>query len=299
MYQILIATLWLGLCSAIDPPSFDWSSIEPASELTYSPCYDGFKCARLVVPLDWLDPENGEKATIAIVTLPATVPESDPSFGGTIITNPGGPGGSGTAFQLSRGRQIQGIVDGNKHYEIISFDPRGVAHSTPTSRCFGDEFTRATAAFQHRDMGSYDDGPAVIQRQFARSNGVGRLCNTTVHAFMSTASVCRDMVEMVDKIDERLQKTLAAAAPSIERHSVSQAVLASRSEKNNDVPRIQYYGFSYGTVLGNTFASMYPGRVGRMILDGVVDIDDYYTAVRTHRHPPPIFPPEAPSSRPH
>lgn len=40
-------------------------------------------------------------------------------------------------------------------------------------------------------------------------------------------------------------------------------------------PMLQYLGFSYGTFLGNTFGSMFPDRVKRMVLDGVVDATDY------------------------
>lgn len=37
------------------------------------------------------------------------------------------------------------------------------------------------------------------------------------------------------------------------------------------------YGVSYGTVTGATFASMFPDRVERMILDGVVNAEEYYS----------------------
>jgi pimeloyl-ACP methyl ester carboxylesterase len=44
-------------------------------------------------------------------------------------------------------------------------------------------------------------------------------------------------------------------------------------------PGLQYLAVSYGTVLGNTFASMFPGRVERMVLDGVADADDFVKGV--------------------
>ena len=52
--------------------------------------------------------------------------------------------------------------------------------------------------------------------------------------------------------------------------------------EEDELPRILYWGLSYGTILGNTFASMFPGRVGRMILDGVADANDYMKGVRIH-----------------
>lgn len=54
-----------------------------------------------------------------------------------------------------------------------------------------------------------------------------------------------------------------------------------REENRNspDLPRIQYWGSSYGTALGNYFASMFPGRVERMLLEGVVDVEDWVAGV--------------------
>lgn len=86
--------------------------------------------------------------------------------------------------------------------------------------------------------------------------------------FVNTPSVARDMVEMVDKIDE-LRKREAAKK--------GQKPPKKREDKNATVPRIQYIGWSHGSILGNYFASMFPGRVGRMVLDGVMDPKDYAT----------------------
>jgi pimeloyl-ACP methyl ester carboxylesterase len=57
-----------------------------------------------------------------------------------------------------------------------------------------------------------------------------------------------------------------------------------QAKKTDDTPRIQYWGFSYGTVLGEYFAAMFPGRVGRMILEGVEDVHDYYQGVGIFPH---------------
>lgn len=81
-----IVTVTLSLSTH---PAFDWSSIIPSRALVYSKCYDRLECARLLVPLDWQDSENNQTVAIAIIKLPAAVSDSDPRFGGTIITNPG------------------------------------------------------------------------------------------------------------------------------------------------------------------------------------------------------------------
>lgn len=78
--------------------------------------------------------------------------------------------------------------------------------------------------------------------------------------YFGTPNVARDIVGMLDKIYEL-------------RRGKGEERLELRSLR--EVPRLNYIGISYGTVIGNTFASMFPGRVGRMILDGVCNADDF------------------------
>ncbi|KXH53627.1 hypothetical protein CSIM01_07665 [Colletotrichum simmondsii] len=257
-----------------DPPKitdFDWDTITPARKLEYHPCYKDYQCARLSVPLDWLDETNEHTVALAIIKLPATVPDDDPSFGGTVFTNPGGPGGSGVSMLLRNGHDMRRTLSGSsKKYEMLSWDPRGVQFTTPVADCYEDELARDTDNIQRLAIGPLDASPDALRRQWARIQGYGRLCtekpgNGSIIPFATTASVCRDMVEMVDKIDE-LRKEEAAA---------SQPEQSLELRKVKDVPRIQYWGFSYGSILGNTFASMYPGRVGRLIVDGIADSNDY------------------------
>ncbi|CAJ2509959.1 Uu.00g058590.m01.CDS01 [Anthostomella pinea] len=289
---------------------FDWSSITPSRDLAYQPCYTPgeFLCARLLVPLDWranessasADPDpnhhrsNRDNRTVAlaIIKLPATTPSATDhsSFGGTIFTNPGGPGGSGVSLMLDRGHYLRAAVSSpSRRYEVLSWDPRGVAFTTPNADCFaGDLTARHAAEIQGHAVGRLTGpgGPTALRRQHAVAAGFGRLCEGVVGEeagailpFLNTASVARDMVEMVDKVGELREREREEAASKVVgldgQQPLQKPAEKGKKTERKKVARIQYWGFSYGTVLGNTFASMFPGRVGRMILDGVVDADDY------------------------
>lgn len=97
-----------------------WLDIVPSRELVWHQCFKDYDCARLDVPLDWLNPSDDARAIIAVIRLPAS-DKSD--YRGPVFTNPGGPGGSGVFAVRDHGKYIQKIVGQN--YDIISFDPRG------------------------------------------------------------------------------------------------------------------------------------------------------------------------------
>jgi pimeloyl-ACP methyl ester carboxylesterase len=230
------------------------------------------------VPLDWTNSTDARTAVIAIAKLPAVVSDHDPSFGGSIFVNPGGPGASGVSFVLSDGHDLQQYVDkpGRRHYEIFSWDPRGIGRTTPSSNCFrSDVVSRSAWQLEARGNGGLDKGIDSIKYGLALSKALSQRCKDSEKqwgdgmAFVNTPSVARDMVEMVDKVDELRKREGVSKAQDDARQE-----LRKRTEED-DVPRLQYIGFSYGTALGNYFASLYPGRVGRMVLDGVVHADDY------------------------
>lgn len=108
--------------------------------------------------LDWQDTNNTKQVAIAITLLPATVPSDDPSFGGTIVINPGGPGGSGVAAVQSYGRRLRGMTEGKKHYAFLGFDPRGVGFTTPRADCFGGShmFARDSLLLEQRGIGGLE-----------------------------------------------------------------------------------------------------------------------------------------------
>lgn len=82
-------------------------------------------------------------------------------------------------------------------------------------------------------------------------------------SYVGTASVARDLVEIIDRIDElRSGQSGNSTVGSLG----SGYDLDSRNKPGAEVPHIRYIRFSYGTVIGNYFASMFPGRVDYMCL---------------------------------
>ncbi|KAI1626930.1 TAP-like protein-domain-containing protein [Exophiala viscosa] len=285
---LLLAALGTTPAAAVDLPpplgyhtaDFHWDTIEASPELRYTKCYGSFECARLEVPLDWSNLSILNHVTLAIVRLPAVVDIADESFGGTIVINPGGPGGSGTDIVLTSGRGVQRIVDGDKHFEILSFDPRGMKFSTPNSACFTEDSARAALVTWMVNVGGIEISQHALDVRWSIDRGLGQLCEqssnsnlpngSNFHQYVSTALVAHDMLEIIDQVDAHLQRELFQRKKSSQDH---QKPISATPEKNT--PLLNYWGLSYGTLLGNTFASMFPERIGRMVLDGVVDADDY------------------------
>lgn len=106
----------------------------------------------------------------------------------------------------------------------------------------------------------------------ALDSAFGSLCETKdaeddILAYVSTAAVARDIIEITDRADElrRAERTMSLLTG---QHPLG----AGKEDSNDSPPRVLYWGFSYGTILGNTLASMFPGRMGRVVLDGVDDV---------------------------
>ncbi|KAK0487949.1 TAP-like protein-domain-containing protein [Armillaria novae-zelandiae] len=220
---------------------FDWSNIEPTSNLSWVDCYSDYQCTRFQVPIDYSN-EDGSQAALAVIKLPA---QSETEYKGTVLINPGGPGGSGVSAMTSIGPLAVSIL-GNQ-YDIVSFDPRGVANSTPKAQFF------LSKEEQYQWLASSNNWATVVNTTsdqiphlWASAQVLAELAlerDTGILNYISTDNVARDMLR------------------------ISQA---AGQEK------LQYYGVSYGTLLGSTFAAMFPDKVERMVLDGVVDADAYY-----------------------
>ncbi len=145
---------------------------------------------------------------------------------------------------------MQEIVGGD--YSIIGFDPRGVANTIPAVSCFPDKL--------HRNLWSVYTKYAIdhsnVAVQWARSKALGTVCEPlgieTGAEYVNTASVARDMI------------------------AITEAAWDAAGASNPSEKGVIFWGFSYGTTLGQTFATMFPDRVHRFVLDGVVSQTDYY-----------------------
>jgi pimeloyl-ACP methyl ester carboxylesterase len=96
-----------------------------------------------------------------------------------------------------------------------------------------------------------------------------------IKKYMTTAFVARDMLEIIEKHAAYNAEKVAQILKAKGRKSTPGAVATYEP----GTAKLQYWGFSYGTHLGSTFASMFPDRVGRLVLDGVVSSDDYNQAL--------------------
>ncbi|KAI0441623.1 hypothetical protein F4803DRAFT_408742 [Xylaria telfairii] len=226
-----------------DAQEWKWSVIEPSRDLLWHSCYNGaYDCARLDLPMDWLEPSDEERVILAIIRLRATETND---YRGPVIFNPGGPGESGVFALKDHGASLQSIIGGN--HDVISFDPRGIGASLPRIECWDTPEQRQLWDLQ--DVGVIDAHPGIIYDAYARAVAFSQTCEShmmsksSILRHVSTASHARDMLEILRKLGQE---------------------------------KLKYWGFSYGTVLGGVFAAMYPDKVERLVSDGNVDLREWH-----------------------
>ncbi|XRM42152.1 hypothetical protein ABZX51_005381 [Aspergillus tubingensis] len=239
--------------------SFSWNSTAPASTLNFVPCYQNYSCARLEVPLDWSDTTDNDTVILAIIKLSTEVDHGDKRYGGSIIINPGGPGDSGVQEILNRGIEIQNIVESSdkeeRYFDIVSFDPRGVGNTLPPLSCFPDLLSSYLWKEAVQAEGLVNSSEHAEDYLWSRMQAIGTACTNTekggadIGPYMNTWSTAHDL-----------------------RHLAQ--LLQPGSNQN---AKLQYWGYSYGTLLGITYASLFPDQVHRMVLDGVVDALGWYS----------------------
>ncbi|MGI5506630.1 alpha/beta hydrolase [Lentzea sp. CA-135723] len=188
-------------------------------------------CAVQEVPVDHARP-RGEKTGIAMMKRPA----NDPSRKiGSIFLNPGGPGGSG----LTRGAVAKNYFGASvlDRFDVVGFDPRGVARSAPM-RCFR---TQEEAASVNEGWYSLPRTQAEITLSIRQSKAYTDYCKINAGPLlnhMSTEAVARDLDVLREAVGDE---------------------------------QLNFVGFSYGTLLGATYANIFPQRTRAMVIDGNVD----------------------------
>jgi pimeloyl-ACP methyl ester carboxylesterase len=227
-----------GLVACLSPLAAPASAAAaaPVLVLDWQPCaapgQHGFDCATAQVPLDYGDPQ-GATLDLAVIRHPAT----DPAHRlGALFFNPGGPGGAGTALLPAWLELFPAEL--RARFDLISWDPRGVGASTAV-QCF------ATQADEERFFAELPEGFPVGEAEqrawISRYADFGQLCgerNGDLLAHVSTAESAKDLELLRQAVGE---------------------------------PHLNYLGVSYGTLLGATYANLFPDTVRAMVLDGNVD----------------------------
>jgi len=198
--------------------------------LEWEPCGDGLGCATATAPLDWEDPGEGD-VELALVRHVASGDRI-----GSLLVNPGGPGGSGYDF-IAESLDYAVGAPLLERFDIVGFDPRGVGRSS------------AVACYDAAQMDDYLYGIVPAERGSDEWIGLvgdaardfGEACSENTGALLGqvdTVSAARDL-------------------------DLLRAVLGDE--------QLNYLGYSYGTFLGATYADLYPEKVGRLVLDGAID----------------------------
>lgn len=210
-----------------------------------------------------------------------------------ISTLIGGPGESGIHQILSGGRHVQNMLDAptsesasGKYFDIISFDPRGVNNTTPALKCYPDAFNQQSWLLRYLDYGLLWDSESVIGMEWAKFEAQGASCakesgDGEMVRFVNTAQVVEDMVALVEAHGEWRAEE-ARKNISIQPHlsAAQKNEIIERTSWEKGLEPLQYWGLSYGTLLGSTFAAMHPSRSHRIVLDGVLEPEDYYAGTR-------------------
>ncbi|KAM6511130.1 hypothetical protein FALCPG4_016132 [Fusarium falciforme] len=240
--------------STRDVEGLDWKPCDlPLPETVKNATTVPVDCATLEVPLDYTNPKSDKKLQLQLVKVNAT----EKLVKGSVIFNPGGPGSSGVEEVTQKGPLYVKTLGG--HFNVIGFDARGTGRTLPFICDTGSAApgTPESTKLSRRDNKyphTYSDVPPsplydLLKYQvWELSAEYAKICverNKENATFYGTAFVARDMLAIVDALKED--------------------------------GLLRFWGRSYSTILGQTFAAMFPDRVGRMLLDAVVIPDEYYS----------------------
>ncbi|MEC4017608.1 alpha/beta hydrolase [Streptomyces sp. H27-D2] len=190
------------------------------------------QCGYVKVPVDYSKP-NGRTIKIAVDRIGNTGTAKERQ--GSLVYNPGGPGGSGMRFPTRVTNKNPLWTKTSKAYDFVGFDPRGVGHSAPISCMDPQEFVKAPKLDPVPDS----EADKRVQRKLAKEYADGcKERSGSLLRHMTTPNTARDM-------------------------DVIRAGLGDR--------KLNYLGVSYGTYLGGVYATLFPTHVRRMIVDSVVD----------------------------
>ncbi len=206
----------------------------PVSPVTWVPC-GRLQCGTVSAPLDYGNP-GGPVIQIAVARHPAEVPSERI---GSLVINPGGPGGSGID-DLPEELSVltPELLD---RFDIVSFDPRGVERSSPVACSASGGSASANSATSGALVDPVPTTPAAQLALLRNDQAFAAQCEAdsgSVLPHVGTVDTARDL--------DRIRQALGDA-------------------------QLTYIGHSYGTLLGATYATLFPTHVRAMVLDGAID----------------------------
>jgi pimeloyl-ACP methyl ester carboxylesterase len=238
--RALVALATCAFIAVLAPAAGAHQPGATAPKLDWQPCGDiggGDVGAQCATATVPLDYDKPRGATIDLHL--AKSPATDQAHRlGSLFFNLGGPGADAALYIEFLGSNLFPAL--NQRYDIIGMDPRGVGQSQPSIDCKANQETEGIYSQPFTTPDNLD--PKALVSKDLKYIGECVSLNKTILAHASTANVARDM--------DLLRKSLGEA-------------------------KLNYLGYSYGTFLGATYASLFPKNYNRMVLDGPVDATDY------------------------
>ena len=207
-----------------------------ADDLAWHPCAGGLECATLHVPIDY---ENAAAGTVGL-SLIRHVATNENQRIGSLVMNPGGPGGSGVDWVRTAWTTFG--PDLTDRFDIVGFDPRGIGESDAI-RCL-------------------DERPQLSD------------------AFPEDAAEEQSFVDLAKEVTAACERNSAELLPFVGTENVARDLDNMRAALGDE--KLTYFGFSYGTFIGATYAELFPNNIRTMVLDGPVDPElDFTEFVKT------------------
>ena len=239
LLAVALAVLLLAGCSRLVDGRAVLSAPRPGSPVQWVPCAAapsdesripaGAECGMLSVPVDYAQPD-GEVAQIAMIRFGATGAKI-----GSLVINPGGPGESGVQAAAALVPTLPANI--RERFDLVGFDPRGVASSTPAVWCNSDADNDRLRADPQVDY-----SPAGV------------------------AHIEKETTDFVQRCVDKMGKEFLA---NVGTANVVKDLDAMRAALGDE--KLTYLGYSYGTRIGASYAEAFPQNVRAMVLDGAVD----------------------------
>lgn len=208
------------------------------------------ECGYVIMPIDAEDPSAGNIA-VSVMKVKAGKVENgtfveNKNPRGTVLWNPGGPGGSGMTLSVAGALYEPDLA---AEYDMLGFDPRGTGTSMPFSQCSSDEQIDKDRESNPHGKDTREEVEGALKEQTERF-----------------ANDCFENTGKAFDLGEGGQKKLMQHLGTWDAVGDMDLMRSAFGDE-----KLNFIGFSYGTRLGYVYSQKFQPNVGRLVLDGVVD----------------------------